>query len=59
VDSLQFKQERPDESRSRRDFDSGCLLGCLTVTRTVYVPSYPSDPFGEERHLTVGEGTVA
>ena len=55
---FQLQQDRPDKSGSWRYLDSRCLLGCLTVTRTVYISSYPSYPLGEKRDLVIGQGAI-
>jgi hypothetical protein len=46
MDSLQFQQDTPDVSGPDRNFNLRCFFYCLTVTRTVYISSDPSYPFG-------------
>lgn len=59
VDAFQLQQESPDITRSLGDFDFCGYFNGLTVTRTVYAPSYAAYAFRQERHLVVCEDCVS
>ena len=59
MDSLQLKKQGPDKSGPWRDFYPRCVFYCLTVTRTVYIASYPSYAFGEKTDLIVRQGSIS